>query len=174
MNLELIFEQLNKDALGWGVIVIAILSCIQIAPIKLNPWSFIAKQLGRALMGESCHMMSGHMDQIDGALKEITTKVIALENKLVEAEDKADMDRAIIARVRILRFNDEILGNKRHSKESFDQALEDIDNYESYCRSHPNFRNNKTVMSVRNIKNVYERQLATNDFLVNGTNHEHE
>ena len=171
-NLIQIVDQLNKDALGWGAIIVLLLSCIQIAPIKLNPWSFIAKHLGKALTEESCKIMAGHMDQIDNILGEISNKVSALEGKMEEAEDKADMDRAIIARVRILRFNDEILGMKRHSKESFDQTLEDIDKYEEYCRTHPDFKNNKTVMSIRNIKNVYERQLATHDFLVNGGSEE--
>ena len=168
MDLVSLFDQLNKGALGWGVIVIAVLSCIQIAPIQLNPWSFIAKHLGRALMGESCRMMAGHMDQIDDQLKRMNNEIQELKDKVEESEDKADMDRAIIARVRILRFNDEILGTKRHSKESFDQTLEDIDNYERYCHEHPEFRNNKTMMSIKNIKRAYDRQLKTHDFLVNG------
>lgn len=168
MDLTSLFEQLNKGALGWGVIVVAVLSCIQIAPIQLNPWSFIAKQLGKALMGESCRMMTGHMDKIDEQLKKMNGELQTLKDKVDEAEDKADMDRAIIARVRILRFNDEILRPMRHSKESFDQALEDIDSYEHYCHEHPEFRNNKTVLSIKNIKKVYEKQLKTNDFLVNG------
>lgn len=168
MDLVPIFESLNKGALGWGLIVVAVLSCIQIAPIQLNPWSFIAKQLGKALMGESCRMMTGHMDKIDEQLKKMNGELQMLKDKVDEAEDKADMDRAIIARVRILRFNDEILRPMRHSKESFDQALEDIDNYEKYCYAHPDFKNNKTVLSIKNIKRVYDKQLKTHDFLVNG------
>ena len=168
MNLVSLFESLNNGALGWGVIIVAVLSCIQIAPIKLNPWSFIAKNLGRALTQESCRMMSGHMDQIDTALNEIERSVQTLERKVQESEDKADMDRAITARVRILRFNDEVLASRRHSKESFDQALADIDAYEQYCHAHPEFKNNKTVLSIANIKKVYKRQLATHDFLING------
>jgi len=163
-----IVKQLNNGALGWGALIIAVLSLIQIAPIKINPWSAIAKSLGRALMGESCKVMEGHMNQIDEALSKIEHEVRLLDDKIEESNDKADMDRAVTARVRILRFNDELLASRRHSKESFDQALEDIDSYEQYCREHPDFRNNKTLMSIQNIKKVYQRQLATHDFLVNG------
>ena len=168
MDLMSLFDHLNRGALGWGVIAVAILSCIQIAPIKLNPWSFMAKHLGKALTEEPCKIMAGNMSQLETSLVEIEKSVRALEKKLEETEDKAEEDRAITARVRILRFNDELLRPMRHSKESFDQALEDVDRYENYCRAHPEFKNNKTVLSIANIKKVYKRQLATHDFLVNG------
>ena len=163
-----IVKELNNGALGWGALAILMLSLIQIAPIKINPWSAIAKRLGKALTEEPCNMMAGHMNQLDDALNEIEQSVRALELKVVESELKADEDRAIRARIRILRFNDEVLSEKRHSKESFDQTLEDIDNYEKYCAEHPEFKNNKTLMSIKNIKTIYQRQLATHDFLING------
>lgn len=167
-----IVKELNNGALGWGALVILMLSLIQIAPIKINPWSAIIKRLGKALTEESCKLMAGQMNQLDEALNEIEQSVRALEFKVVESELKADEDRAITARVRILRFNDEVLSDKRHSKESFDQTLEDIDNYEKYCLEHPEFRNNKTLMSIKNIKIIYQRQLATHDFLINGDGEE--
>ena len=73
-------------------------------------------------------------------------------------ELRADMEegRAINARIRILRCNDEILRGAVHSKESLDQTLEDIDLYEKYCNEHPKFKNNKTVMSASNIKARYQ------------------
>ncbi|MBQ9328954.1 MAG: hypothetical protein IJ225_10560 [Solobacterium sp.] len=76
-----------------------------------------------------------------------------------------DEDRAITARVRIVRFNDELIRKDEHSKESFDQTLSDIDTYEDYCRAHPDFENNKTKISAKHIKDVYERRLEKGDFL---------
>lgn len=80
---------------------------------------------------------------------------------------RADFDRekAITARARILRFNDELLNNAKHSKESFDQALSDTDDYEAYCRSHPDFANNRTALSVEHIKRVYQRCEEEHTFL---------
>ena len=168
MDLFQIVDALNHNALGWGAIAILLLSVVQISPIKINPWSWVATHLGRALTGESCKMMAGHMDQIDEMLGEIKSDVRALEKKLEEAENKSDEDRAVTARVRILRFNDELLAERDHSKESFDQVLADIDTYEGYCSTHPEFRNNKSIMSIRNIKRVYAIRLEKRDFLVNG------
>ena len=37
-----VIEQLNNGAAWWIAIGTAILSLIQLAPIKVNPWSFIA------------------------------------------------------------------------------------------------------------------------------------
>ena len=66
----------------------------------------------------------------------------------------------------ILRFCDEILFNRRHSKEHFDEILEDIDLYENYCREHEDFPNNKAVLAIHTIREVYEQCLKTHDFLI--------
>lgn len=66
-----------------------------------------------------------------------------------------EMERAITARRCILNFNGELLEGRRHTKESFDQILSDIDSYERYCRNHPEFQNNKTVLSTEHIKKIY-------------------
>lgn len=50
---------------------------------------------------------------------------------------------ATTCRYRILRFNDEILHEQRHTKEHFDQILDDITRYEKYCDEHPEYENNK-------------------------------
>ena len=161
--LELV-HQLNRNTLGWGAIVVLLLSCIQIAPIKINPWSFIGKHIGRALNSE----LFSKIDRISTAFDQLEDKLSELENKVEHMDHKNDEDRAITARVRILRFNDELLAKKPHSKETFDQALEDVDVYEKYCAAHPEFKNNKTIMSVRNIKKTYQKRLDKHDFLING------
>ena len=120
---------------------------IQIAPIKINPWSWLARNLGRAING----------DVID--------KVEKLEARLDKME-KADEEREVLhARLRILRFGDECQHNVRHSQEHFDQVIEDIDNYEAYCTLHPDFKNNKAALTVSRIKEAYQRCLKDNDFL---------
>lgn len=134
MSLIDIFNEINHGAIGWGFVAIAVLSLVQISPIKINPWSFIAKHLGRALNAEIF--------------------------------DRLDMDAAITSRVRILRFNDELLRDEEHTKEAYDQVLSDIDVYEAYCVSHPDFKNNKTKMSASYIIASYQEHLENHDFLV--------
>ena len=124
--------------------VIAALSIfIEITPVKINPISALLRWFGK---------------QIN---KELMDKVNTLETK-VGALEKSDV---IDCRVRILTFADEIRRGLRHSKETFDQVLSDIDTYERYCTEHPDFMNNKTVAAKAKILDMYSECMDNNDFL---------
>lgn len=124
--------------------VIAALSIfIEITPVKISPISALLRWVGK---------------QIN---KELMDKVNTLETK-VGALEKSDV---IDCRVRILTFADEIRRGMRHSKETFDQVLSDIDTYERYCTEHPDFMNNKTVAAKAKILDVYSECMDNNDFL---------
>lgn len=116
---------------------------VEITPVKINPISFILRWIGK---------------QIN---KELMDKMNTFEKK-VEALEKSD---AIDCRVRILTFADEIRRGMKHSKETFDQVLSDIDSYERYCAEHPDFMNNKTVAAKAKILEVYSECIDGNDFL---------
>lgn len=120
---------------------------IQISPIEINPWSWIAGTVGRAIN------------------KEILENVNSMQETLDKHISKDDERYAKQCRLRILRFNDEILQNKRHTKEHFDEILDDITEYERYCSEHPNYKNNKAVMAIRNVDRVYAECLEKNSFL---------
>ena len=129
---------------GMIAVVIAALSIfIEITPVKINPISALLRWVGK---------------QIN---KELMDKVNTLETK-VGALEKSDV---INCRVRILTFADEIRRGMRHSKETFDQVLSDIDTYERYCTEHPDFMNNKTVAAKAKILDVYSECIDNNDFL---------
>ena len=36
--------------------------------------------------------------------------------------------------------------------------------YEDYCRSHPDYKNNRCICAVANIKRVYNERLQKHDF----------
>lgn len=101
-----------------------------------------------------------------GKLKTYMTEMEKrITDMITSMEAKADERNAINARVRILRFADEIGEGKRHSKDSFDQCLRDIDEYEDYCEKHPEFKNSQTVTTVAHLKRVYAERLKKRDFL---------
>jgi excinuclease UvrABC helicase subunit UvrB len=110
-----------------------ILSIIQVTPVKINPWSWIARNVGKAL----------------------TADVL----------DKLSENEADTARYRIIRFDDEIRHETRHSEEHFNQILSDIDRYEKYCASHPKYPNNKAVMAIEKIKKTYAKCKDENSFI---------
>ena len=51
------------------------------------------------------------------------------------------------------------------SKEEFVEILAEIDAYEEYCRSHPEYPNNRAVIAIDNVRDVYKERLKKNDFL---------
>ncbi len=80
-----------------------------------------------------------------------------LSKKMDKLSKSSDEGMAYTWRYRILRFDDEIRHKIRHSKEHFDQILDDIDKYEKYCRENPDFPNNKAVFAIRNIRETYDK-----------------
>ena len=124
--------------------IIGVITLIQIAPIKLNPWGFIAKGVRNLIVGG-----------LESKINDLVTKVENLDKQVQE-------DKALHARAHILRFADGLYNGKHHTKEYFEDMLSDIDDYEKYCREHPDFKNNKTVMSVKMIKTAYEEQILNN------------
>lgn len=120
---------------------------VEIIPIKINPWTWLARKIGKAILGDVTEQLSGISEQLKTHIEE-------------DAKDKAKH-----MRVRILRFADEILQGERHSQEHFNEILEDITEYNRYCASHPDFPNDKATISIGHIENVYRARLENNDFL---------
>ena len=96
---------------------------------------------------------------------EILNAISSLSAKIDSVESKADERAAVDARIRILRFRDEMLEGRNHTHDSFQQVLNDIDDYENYCHTHPQFKNNQTVSTIQHIKRNYEERLERHDFL---------
>ena len=101
--------------------------------------------------------MREHMDGVDKRLTQ-------LSDKLDDVKVFGEETRAIAARVRILRFGDELAERKRHSKDAFDQALLDINAYDAYCEAHPSFRNHVTRTTSDYILAQYRERLEKHDF----------
>lgn len=138
---------------GGGLFLL--LTLIQITPIKINPWSAIAKAIGRAINGEVIGMLS----EVKSAQK--TTSDRLNEHIRLDDEHNADEHRA-----RILRFNNELIRDIPHTKEEFVDILADIDSYEQYCCKHPEYKNNRAVHAIANIGRVYDERLQKHDFLI--------
>lgn len=134
--------------------VAVLLTLLQLAPIKISPWSWLAKIIGRAINGELLQKMDCLEKKADNLEKEF--------QKLRSDEEEKD---AIACRTRILRFGDETVRKMKHSREHFEQILRDITTYEKYCNDHPKFQNNQAVITCKRIKEIYEELLVTGDFL---------
>ena len=138
-----------ENEIGAGVVSLAIIlaGMIKIPPIQLNFWEWLGRLVGRTINGE------------------VLEKVNDLSREVNALKQEEEVERVRQARQRILRFNDEILYEQRHSKEDFDEILEDIDLYEDYCRSHEEYENNKAILAIATIREIYKNCLKEHDFL---------
>lgn len=130
-----------------GGLFVALSTLVEISPIKLNPWSWIAKKIGRAINGE------------------VLEKVDKLEKDIQAMQDVADERNAKAARTRVLRFGDEIIHEVKHSKEHFDDILLDISNYDRYCAEHPHFENDRMQLTAQLIKDTYRKCMEDHSFI---------
>ena len=97
--------------------------------------------------------------------KEIKAEVKKIRVEFGELKEADELKEIRSARRRILRFNDEIINHVKHSREYFDDVLEDVNAYESYCRKNPDFRNGKAVLAIENIERVYRECMKEGKFL---------
>ena len=95
---------------------------------------------------------------------EVKERFDVLDRKIDTVNAKGDERFAVSSRVRILRFEDELQEKRKHSKDSWDQAMADIDYYEAYCQAHPKFKNNQTAATVEHIKHGYGERLEKHDW----------
>lgn len=77
-----------------------------------------------------------------------------------EEENKARQ-----ARLRIIRFDDELCAGLAHSESYFDDILDDVDTYEAYCSAHPDFKNNRGKAAMDHVKEVYTKLKNSGKFL---------
>lgn len=123
------------------IFIFALLSLIQVSPVKINPWSWLLRMirsgLGISELSESVKKLTAYMDEQD----------------------------ILNARRRILRFNDELLQDIRHSREMFDNVLDDITAYEHYCNQHKDFKNHKVSLAIENVNRVYKECMIEHSFL---------
>lgn len=132
---------------GIALLVAALATIIQVSPIKLDPWTWLARWIGRAINGE------------------LIEKVDKLEKNIERMDHDAGERNAKAARARVLRFGDEILHNVSHSKEHFDDILQDITEYENYCEEHPEFENDRMQLTAQKIKDTYKKCWEEHSFI---------
>lgn len=158
-----------------GIVILLILSLVEITPIKLNPWSKMAKWFGKMMstetmteitkidskvqeLGQKIDKVGKDLDALDGQVKDLMQEVQNNESKEEERE-------VINARIRILEFCDELQEGRKHSKDRFDQVMTDITLYNQYCADHKDFKNNQTESTVEYIIECYKERLEKHDFM---------
>ena len=111
-------------------------------------------------------------DKVLDAIDRLDGKINDLEKSIAIVDQKSDRRNAVVTRVRILRFEDELQEGKKHSKDSWDQVISDCDSYDLYCHGdgtdehpgHPDFKNGQTEATVKHIRHLYDERIEKGDF----------
>lgn len=195
MDLNEILQLISSHNSTIWIVTLVVTGLIQISPIKVNPWSWLCNQIKNALMGDTLKevkTLGGQVNSLHSELNnniaELRTQTVDLNcqiillgknldtlnsrlkqlNDQVENDEKVrQVDRVEDIRRAILEFGDYLYAHPEdgHTKERYDSVLALITKYEQYCDSHPEFENEKAVMTIKYIKNAYEECCERHSFL---------
>lgn len=132
-----------------GGVLIVLMTLVQIAPLKINPWSAIGRAIGKVLNKDV-------LNKLD-KMEETQTQTIHRLDKHIRIDDERNADWH---RARILQFNTELLRKLPHTDEDFHEMLYNIDSYERYCTEHPEYPNSRAIHAIKHIESVYDERLA--------------
>ena len=140
-----LLELLNINLpIGWLVVLLIISALIEISPIKFNPLQAVY------------NFFTAHKKILD-KIDTIDQRITKLESDHDYDEAKHEEEMAELSRLRIIEFGDGISHGHLYSEERFNMIIDDIDSYERYCESHPNFKNNKAGTNIAIVKNTYKK-----------------
>ena len=118
--------------------------------------SVVSVLIGGGILAFVQFLISRHDTKHD-KFKEIMEMMTDIKNEVSEIKLDASRSEAVRSRTSILRFQDELYNDIKHSKEYFDQVLDDIDTYEKYCNDHPEFQNGRTKAAAKFIQEERDR-----------------
>lgn len=116
---------------------------------------------GLTLLGTIITTVATSISNGNKTIKRIDDVEVKLDSHIKEEE----WANAKQMRIRILRFNDELCRGTKFSENHFEDILEDIDAYEDFCDSHPDYHNGKGIIAMAHIKAEYEKHMINHDFL---------
>lgn len=146
---------------GGSSAALLLLTLVELAPIKINPWSKLAEKIGKAFNKPALDKITA----VEQQLRKTNEKLAETNEKLDGHMANDELQKAEDARAAALRFNNELLRNIPHTREEFFEVLQKIDIYEDYCDRHKDYENNRAVHAIANINRVYDERLAKHDFL---------
>ena len=104
-------------------------------------------------------------ESIKASNDETERRMVRLQSTLDTHIKEDEDERARNQRYRILRFYDEMCEHRSHSESHFEDILDDIDEYQKYCDTHPDFRNSRGHVAMMYIRDAYGRIKAEGRFL---------
>ena len=135
-----------------GLIVIILITLVQIAPIKWNPWDAFFKWIGNKMNADIKKELSGVKKDIDGVKKDLDQHI--KDSKVKDLRD---------TRIHILEFCSSLLNGQKHTKEQFDFMITQCDEYEKYIEEN-DIKNGVATSAIKEIHRRYDEAMQNNCF----------
>lgn len=134
-------------------IIFVLLTGIQIAPIKINPWDAILNWIGSKMNSK-----------VEGEIQDTRNQVSKIETDL-QFHIKESKERDVkITRRAIFDFMSEELNGIKHTKEDWDNIIHNANWYQNYCRVN-DIPNGVADATIQELNQRYARHLSKNDFM---------
>lgn len=136
-----------KNDSGYIILIIVVLStCIEIAPIKINPLSFLFKWIG------------------DIINKDIKEQLQSVSTQLDDVSDRIDKIEINDTRSTILDFANSCMNERRHTKEEFNHIIDLHTEYEEKI-AEKGMKNGRVDLAFKYISELYMRCQKEDSFL---------
>lgn len=147
MTIQQLMEMVVADRGPIVLVIVAVMTLLQITPVKINPWSAILKWLGKQLNSE------------------VINKVDNLEKRLDAHIEETQENELQARRSSILDFSSSVIRGVNYHREKFDFMIKECDRYEKYCKDN-DIKNGVAEASIAEIRRIYREHLRNADFLI--------
>lgn len=152
MSLNDLFSFLNTNSSGiWSIIVGSSL-LIEITPIKINPWSAIISWISKRLTKRLEDKIDENSKHSSDNYTILSNEISSIKLEIDSLKESNEFREAMTSRYRIIRAADELNNGIILSDDHLDQLSEDIDIYDHYCITHPEYANHKGQKSKQTIQ----------------------
>lgn len=137
-------EIINNPTLP-TIALIGAVTVFEIAPIKINPWTWLLKRIGRAMNGE------------------LFQEIEQLKNDISTIKRDQEEDNAENMRCRILDFAGSCRRHEHHDTEEWNFIISQVKKYENYVKER-GIDNGVIEENAKYLRELYHNRLLNNDF----------
>ena len=154
--IRLILEFIKEHYILTGAIVT---SLIQIAPIKINPLTWLGKIIQKAFHWIFKLIMADIMQRFDEVEKKFETKCNDLSDNLKLVKEENDKRRIIEIRWHIINFSD-MLKKTEYEKDAYEHILDDLHPEYMELLDRYGLKNGKVDRAMEIITESYNKHFA--------------
>ena len=144
MNIQQILGLIQEDGAGWLFTMFIVMTGIQIAPIKVGPWSQVFNWIGEQITKP----FKKSLTELKTSIDEVSTKL----DKHLEEEERQKVDGV---RKEIISLGSRIRRGEEVSDEELNRGAEKCDWYENYIEN-TGIKNGVATASIKAIRTRLE------------------